>query len=329
MLNKLTFAFLIASLCLASSLWARSGWFTAIGDTEADNLFLKARAAFADGDFQEAKKLLNRLREEPRDYQIDVLLMLERIYSYERNHDEALRCLQECTLLCNRLKIVELKVVQRLAEVRGMEGHALDLARQLVMKEPESLPELRKSLDGKLYWPLAILVTTSKSFAERWQIMQSFLLSVPNVVRHRYLPTYASLVELRTASQRNKESACKKLDEIFTKVKDFIAQHLYSPTIHRSPKPEENPFFPYVIVGIANINELVVEAAKKRTNRDNYEKRWKVLRSYIVSIPAKTRNTKLFTFSRLVQNKLLFYRDPISACKELDELIEKVKNQRH
>mgnify|MGYP001550855193 CR=1 FL=1 len=338
MLKKSASLLLIVSLSFTTSLWARSGWFTAIGDTEADNLFLQARAAFADGQFQKAKKLLTPLRAQPMDYQIDVLLMLERIYGYERNHDEALRCLQECTKLCNRLNNIELKVIQRLVEVRGMEGHALGLARQLVINEPKSLPGLQKSLDSKLYWPLAILATaaevtsvptTPQLFDERWQIMQSFLLSAPKVVRHRYLPTYASLVELRKSKGRRMSSAAQKLDEIYFKVRSFIIKHLYSPTLHRSPRPEENPFFPYVIVGVSNINELVMEAPEKETNTENYEKRWKVLRSYIVSLPAKVRSKELFTFSRLVQNKLRFYRDPKSACKELDELIGKVKDQRH
>ena len=338
MLNKSAYLFLIVFLCCTTSIWARSGWFTAIGDTEADNLFLKARAAFADGQFQKAKELLILLREQPTDYQIDVLLMLERIYSKERNQDEALRCLKECTNICNRLKGVELKVIQRLAEVGGMEGHALSLARQLVKNEPKALTELQKHLDSALYWPLAVLVTaagikkaptTRQLFDERWQTMQSFLLSAPKVVRHRYLPTYASLVELRFSNAQSNDSAAKKLDEIYLKVKSFIVKHLFSPRLHRSPKPEENPFFPYVIVGVRNINELMVEAQEKETNTENYAKRWKVLRSYIVSLRATTRSTEAFTFSRLVQNKLRFYRDPKNACKELDELISKVKNQRH
>ena len=330
--NSICLSLLLVLCCTVTSS-ARQGWFTAIGGTEADNLFLEARAAFADGQLEKAKELLERLRNQNTKYQIDVLLMLERIYGNEGKHQKALTCLKECTELCSHLKKIDVKVIQRLSEVQGMEGHTLALARQLVTNDPKSLLQLKSFLDGNLYWPLAVLVTAKqisdegtneKSYDERWHTLQSFLLAAPEGLRHKYLPTYASLVKLRLSTLNRDENALTKLDELYLKVNSFVTKHLYSPSLHRSPTPAENPFFPYVIVSVPNIENLVIEGKKLKTSEENFSKRWSVLKSFIIEVTPDVRKGHLFSYSRLVQTKLHFYSNSQKACKELDGLIDRV-----
>lgn len=327
----------IIIVCLCSlhipAAQAREGWFSAIGNSEAERIFLRARAAYADGAWERARQPLERLRDKEGPFRIEVLLMLERVYTSLGNKEKARECLIECTRLCRKGENIKVEMIRRLSEVPSMIGHTLSLARKHLNRHPEALAKLAEFLDGMLYCPLAVLVTavnieeeptTSESFEERWQILQRMLLAAPRHIRNKHLPAYSKLVQIKLGFFKEPMIAAKKLDDQYAKVRQFIEEHLYSPLRHRAPAPSENPFFPYVLVSLPNIEQLIKEVEEKPTDGIVFLRRWNVLQSYIKKVPAKERRNELFAYSRLVQVKLLAYSQPEKAYEQLDELVRKV-----
>ncbi|MBI4870280.1 MAG: protein kinase [Candidatus Riflebacteria bacterium] len=77
---------------------------------------------------------------------------------------------------------------------------------------------------------------------------------------------------------------------------------------------------------LRNVRQAADQARQVPTDLSNFRDRWQALRRWYSSQPA-ARQADLFPYDRLLQAKLGFASNPEQACKQLDELYEKVSGE--